>query len=142
MILFEVFKKRRKYEPILRQVWDRISPELVYPPIAETEPEQKLAFFGLVSYATVYQSALAAGMSPSAGHYLARMQLGKYKLDPLILQVVESTFSGFDSAEEQVYADFFCSRLAEVITMVTTGAGDVDALLRELAEGFRKVEFS
>ena len=91
MILLEVFKKRRLYEPILQKTWDRISTDIPYPPVVEEEPAQKLVYFGIVAYATVFESAMAAGMSPSAGHYLARMQIGKYTCQ--IMSGVAITFT-------------------------------------------------
>jgi len=141
MILLEVFKKRSKFDPILQKSWQRISTDMPYPSVAEEEPEQKLVYFGMVAYATVFESALAAEMSPSAGHYLARMQIGKYKLDKLISQAVESVFSGFDTEEEQAYADFFLTRLAKVIKMISAEEGDVTPVLQELAQGFKSVTF-
>ena len=141
MILLEVFKKRRLYEPILQKTWDRISTDIPYPQVVEEEPAQKLVYFGIVAYATVFESAMAAGMSPSAGHYLARMQIGEYKLDKLITQAVESIFSGFDAEEEQAYADFFLTRLAQVIKMISVEQGDVAPVMQELAQGFKNVTF-
>ena len=137
MILVEVFKHRRKLEPIIQQTWKRIGTEIPYPPIAEDDPEQKLTYFGMVAYAVVYQSALAAGMSTSAAHYLARMQIGKYKLGKPITKVVESIYTGHETAEDKACADFYLTRMAQIIDMVKTGDGEIDAVLQELAKAYQ-----
>ena len=141
MIAIEVFKKKKKMAPIQNKCWPVITNDMPYPPAAEQEPAQKLVYFGVIAYATIFESATAAGMSSSAGHYLARMQIGKYKLDKLISQAVESVFSGFDTEEEQAYADFFLTRLAQVIKMVSVEEGDIALVMQELAQGFKSVTF-
>lgn len=140
MILFEVFKKRRLFEPILNKTWQAVMTDMPYPQIAEQEAEQKLLYFGLVAYAAVYGAAIAAGMSTSAAHYLARMQIGKYKLGKTITQTVENVFSGHDTDLERAYADFYLTRLSRITDMVTAGEGEVEPVLLELAQGFKRTE--
>lgn len=137
MILFEVLKKRRIFEPIMKKTWQRISTDIPYPPGTEDDPQQKLLYFGMVGYAAVYASALAAGMSTSAAHYLSRMQVGKYNLGKSTTKVVEEIFSGHESDEERAYADFYLSRLAQIIDMVNREEGDVGSVMQELAKEFR-----
>jgi hypothetical protein len=141
MIIFEIFKKSRSFEPILKKTWQRISTDIPYPPLAEDDPRQKLLYFGMLAYAAVFESALAAGMSTSAAHYLARMQIGKYKLGKPISRAVADVFSGHESDEERAYAEFFLTRLAGIIAMVRAGEGDVAPIMRELAQGFRRATF-
>lgn len=137
MIIFEVFKHRRKLEPIIQQTWKRIGTDIPYPPIAEEDPKQKLIYFGMVAYAMVYESALAAEMSTSAAHYLSRMQIGKYKLGKPVTQEVEGIFTGHETEEAKIYADFFLTRLAQIIKMVKTGEGDIESVMLELAQAFK-----
>ncbi len=139
MIAIEVFRKKKKMEPILQKCWPVVSERLVYPQVVDRDPPQKLVFFGLMTYATVYEAASAAGMSSSAAHYLARMQLGKCRLGEAVEKVVESTFSGFDSEEEQAYADLFHDTIARVIEKITADETELDAELQKLADGFRPV---
>ena len=139
MIAIEVFRKKKKMEPILQKCWPVITANLPYPPAAEQEPAQKLVYFGLITYATVFESAVAAGMSSSAGHYLARMQLEKCDLAATVNGLVESTFSGFDSDEEQAYVDFFHSRISQAITRIMAGDENIDTFRQELAEHFNAV---
>lgn len=137
MLLFEVMKNRRKLEPIIQQTWKRIGTDIPYPQAAEEDADQKLIYFGMIAYALVYQSALAADLSTSAAHYLSRMQIGKYKLGKPVTKQVEEIFTGHDTEEEQAYADFFLTRLAQIINMVKSGEGDVEAVMQELAQAYQ-----
>ena len=139
MIAIEVFRKKKKMAPILNSCWPVLTDAMPYPAGAETEPAQKLVYFGMMTYAIVYESAIAAGMSSSAAHYLARLQLGKCKLGDAVTGVVESTFSGFDTDEERAYADFFHSRVGQAIEKIMAGSSDVESLQLELAGHFRPV---
>ena len=139
MIAIEVFRKKKKMEPILQKCWPVISERLIYPDVVEEDPAQKLVFFGLMTYATVFESAIAGTMSSDAGHYLARMQLGKCNLGEAVETVVESTFSGFDSDEEQAYADLFHAAVAGMIEKIIAGDSDLEPLLQKLADGYRPV---
>ncbi|HKJ04319.1 MAG TPA: hypothetical protein VJ974_01890 [Geopsychrobacteraceae bacterium] len=140
MILFEVLRKRGRFGPILERTWKRIGTDIPYPPVTEQNPAQRLIYFGMIAYALVYESALAAGMSTSAAHYLARMQIGKYNLDKASTSVVEGFFSGCETKDEQAYADFFLTRMGTIIKMVESGEGDIDLVMNELAQTFKSPE--
>ena len=135
MYLLEIIQKRRIYEPIFKQTWQRISTALVYPALAEGEPLQKLLFLGQVTYAAVYVSALAAGMSSSAAHCLARNQLRQFKVDKPVAKVVAHRFSGTDDVGEQAYAELLRSHLAHIQQQDLPGE-QVATLMAELAERF------
>ena len=137
MLFFEVMKHRRKLEPIIQQTWKRIGKDIPYPQVAEDNAEQKLIYFGMIAYAMVYESGLAAGMSTSAAHYLSRMQVGKYKLGKSTTRVVEDIFTGHENDDEKIYADFFLTRLAQIIKIVKSGEGEVEPLMLELAQAFK-----
>ena len=137
MLLFEVMKNRRKLEPIIQQTWKRIGTDIPYPQAAEEDAEQKLIYFGMIAYALVYQSALAADLSTSAAHYLSRMQVGKYKLGKSATKQVEEIFTGHENEEERAYADYFLTRLNRIIKMVKDGDGDVEEVMQELALAYQ-----
>jgi hypothetical protein len=137
MIVIEVFRKKKKMEPILNRCWSRLTNDMPYPAVADEDPVQKLVYFGLIAYATVYEAAIAAGMSSSAAHYLARLQLGKCKLGQPVTNVVEATFSGFDSEEKRQYAAVFHTHIGQAIEKILAGSDDIDALQTELAGHFK-----
>ncbi len=139
MIAIEVFRKKKKMQPILQKCWPVISEKIIYPQIVDEDPPQKLVFFGLMTYATVFESAIAGSMSSDAGHYLARMQLGKCNLGEAVEKVVESTFSGFDRDEEQIYADLYHDNVARMIEKIMADDSDLEALLQKVADGYRPV---
>jgi len=142
MILIDIFKRKRKLEPLFKKCWQRIGDEIIYPEIVEEEPVQKLVYYGLLSYATIYESALVVGMEPSTGHYLARMQIGKYKLGDDVTEVVESTFSGLETDDAAAYADFFLGQVNLIVNIISEGEGEITSLLKELADGYRPAEWS
>ena len=139
MIAIEVFRKRKKMEPILNRCWPALTTDLPYPAVVGQEPAQKLVYFGLITYATVYESAVAAGMSSSAAHYLARLQVGNCKLGQPVTGIVESTFSGSDEEDVRLYAEGFHSRIGEAIEKIMDGDNSIEPLLLELAGHFRPV---
>lgn len=114
---------------------------MIYPPVAEQDPAQKLVYYGLMTYAAVFESALAAGMSTSAAHHLARLQVGKYKFDPLITKAVGGVFADAETAQEQAYADFFLSHMAQVIASVQTGVADLESVMIDMSREFKPVTF-
>jgi len=137
MILFEVFKKRGKFLAIFKQCWEVVVDDMPYPEGAEQDSRQKLAYFGMIAYSLVYESAVAAGMSASAAHYLARMQLGKYKLGRDLTSAIEAIFSGSENEEESACAELFLDRVSQVVAEITSGRDDVTAILLELSQAFR-----
>lgn len=141
MILVDILKRKRKLEPLLKKCWQRISENILYPAVVDEEPAQKLIYYGLLSYATIYESAIVVGMSPSTAHYLARMQLGKYKLGEAVTEAVESTFSGFDTEAAQAYADLFHQQIGQAVQKIVAGENDVDQLMQVLAAGYQPVRF-
>jgi hypothetical protein len=139
MIAIEVFKKKKKMAPIMNKCWPIITSDMPYPPMAEQEPAQKLVYFGVITYATVFESATAAGMSSSAGHYLARMQLGKCALGEVVTEHVESTFSGFDTDAEQEYVDFFHSHIGQAIERIMADEGEIESLRQAMADHYKPI---
>ena len=138
MIAIEVFRKKKKMEPILQKCWTPITEGIIYPAVAEEEPAQKLVVFGLVAYATVFASAVAGGMSSSAGHYLARMQLGKCNLGKVVNELVETTFSGSENEDEQANAELFQQNIDRMVAKLLDDDADIAAEQQMLAAGFRK----
>lgn len=139
MIAIEVIRKKKRMEPILQKSWPVISEKIIYPPMVEEDQAQKLVFFGLMTYATVFESAILGTMSSSAAHYLARIQLGKCSLGETVERVVESTFSGFDSDDEELYADLFLTTVSAMIGKILAGDDDLDPMMQKLADGYRPV---
>lgn len=139
VIFFEVLKKRRKVGPVLQKTWDRVGSNLIYPQIAESDPDQKLIYFGMVAYATVFESATSEGMSSSGAHYLARMQIGKYKLGASITKKVEDVFSGTEDDLEQENAAMLRKGLAQIVAIVNAGEGEVEAILRNMGHQYKKI---
>ena len=62
MLLLDIFKRKKKLEPLFNKCWQRIGDEIIYPAIVEEEPVQKLVFYGQLTYAVIFESALAVGM--------------------------------------------------------------------------------
>lgn len=141
MYIFEIFKKRRKFEPIFTCTWERVSKNMVYPSVADEDPAQKLVYYGLMAYAVVFEAALAADMSTSAAHHLARLQVGKYKFDPLITRAVERVFADAETEAERGYADLFLSRVAQLITRLDGKDSDAGPVLKELSQAYKTVTF-
>ena len=139
MIAIEVFRKRKRMEPILNRCWPVLTHDMPYPAITDQQPVQKLVYFGQITYAIVYESALVAGMSSSAAHYLARLQLGKCKLGQPVTGAVEATFSGIVEEDDRHYADGIHRQIGRAIEKIMAGDDHVDPLLQELARHFRPV---
>ncbi|PLX91319.1 MAG: hypothetical protein C0619_07585 [Desulfuromonas sp.] len=137
MYIFEIFKKRRDFEPIFKSLWDRISPELVYPQVADEDQRQKLIYVGLLAYAAVFTSATAAKMSSSAAHYLARTQMRQYKFDKQTGKAVEKLFSGTESAEEQAYAKLLLERMGQIAMNEEHDNAEVSMLMQEIASAYQ-----
>jgi len=143
MYALEIFLKKRKFSAIYKTVWPLVSAHVTYPPGTEGEPEQKLAFFGALSYGTVYQCALAAGMSTSAAHYMARLLLRNLKFEGWMNEAVIAIFAPSDEAE-RAYADAFLSRVASLVETLRAGgdAAAVEPAMDELSRLYRKVDFA
>ncbi|WP_298037982.1 hypothetical protein [uncultured Desulfuromonas sp.] len=147
MIVFEIFRKRRTFAAIFNKVWPLVSAYIPYPPDIGDEPEQQLVFTGALVYGTVYQSALAAGTSTSAAHYLARMHLRNYKFDSAVSESITEIFAGSDDAEEQEYTDLFQTRLGGIVETVrakgdAADPADIEPALLELSRSYRRVTFT
>jgi hypothetical protein len=145
MYYLEIFLKKRKFSAIYTPAWTRLSAHITYPPDTEDAPEQRLAFFGALSYATGYQSALAAGMSTSAAHYLARVLLRKFKFEEWLNEALIALFAPDDEGA-QAYADGFLARVGALVERVCSGEGmaepAVELAMVDLSEFYRKVSFS
>jgi hypothetical protein len=147
MYVIEIFTKKRRFSAIYKTVWPLISASITYPPATENEPEQKLIFFGALTYGTVYQSALAAGMTTSAAHYMARMLLRNLKFDDWMTEAVIAIFAPSDDEEEQTYAASFLTRIASLIETIrgrpdAIGAAETADAMLELSRIYRKVDFT
>ncbi|MDT8421847.1 MAG: hypothetical protein RQ754_15580 [Desulfuromonadales bacterium] len=140
MYIFEIFKKRRDFEPIFKSLWSRISPELVYPPVAAEDQHQKLIYVGLLAYAAVFTSATAARMSSSAAHYLARTQMRQYKFDKQTGKAVEKLFSGTECAEEQAYAQLLLERMGQIAGNEQADGAEVALIMQEVASAYQPLE--
>ncbi len=140
MYALEIFLKKRKFSAIYKTVWSLVSAHVTYPPGTEDEPVQKLVFFGALSYGTVYQCALAAGMSTSAAHYMARLLLRNLKFEGWMNEAVIAIFAPSDAAE-RAYADAFFGRIASLVETVRAGGGAaaVEPAMVELSRIYRKV---
>ncbi|PLX99580.1 MAG: hypothetical protein C0623_08745 [Desulfuromonas sp.] len=139
MILLDIFKRKKKLTPLFKKCWQRIGDEIIYPAVVEDDPPQKIVYYGLLSYATIYEVAVAVGMEPSTGHYLARMQVGKFKLGADVTRIVEATFSGLERADDIAYADLFHNRVGRMVEMICDDGGDITPLLQELANAYKPV---
>ncbi len=146
MYILEIFRKRRKFTAIFEKAWQLISSNIAYPPNTSDEPAQKLVFFGALAYGAVYQSALAAGMSTSAAHYLARMHMRKYKFENFLTEAVDAIFAASDDEEEQKYSTFFLDRIRDMVQTVfdkkdAACPADIEPAMLELSRFYRKVVF-
>jgi hypothetical protein len=146
MYIVEIFTKKRRFSAVYKAVWPLISAGIAYPPETENEPEQKLVYFGALSYGTVYQSALAAGMTTSAAHYMARMLLRNLKFDDWMTEAIIAIFAPSDD-EEQKYVASFLARIASLIETIRARGDAVEAaeiapVLLELSRFYRKVDFT
>ena len=145
MYLLEIFLKKRKVSAVYKTVWPLLSAHITYPPGTDDEPEQRLVFFGALAYATVYQSSLAAGMSTSAAHYMARMMLRNLKFDEWMNEAIVAIFAPHDD-EAQAYASDFLARVGSLVETVRArgemaGAADIEPAMVELSEFYRKATF-
>ncbi len=144
MYILEIFLKKRKFSTIYKAAWPLISTHIIYPPDTDEEPEQRLVFFGALTYATVYQSCLAAGMSTSAGHHLARILLRNLKFEEWINEAIIDIFAP-DDEQAQAYTAGLFSRVGSLIDSVRTGgdaaADDIELAMVEVSKFYRKVMF-
>jgi hypothetical protein len=146
MYIVEIFTKKRRFSAVYKAVWPLISAGIAYPPETENEPKQKLVYFGALSYGTVYQSALAAGMTTSAAHYMARMLLRNLKFDNWMTEAIIAIFAPSDE-EERAYAAAFLATIASLIEMIrargeAVEADEIASVMLELSRFFRKVDFT
>jgi hypothetical protein len=145
MYILEIFLKKRKFSSIYKTAWPLLSAHVIYPPGTDDAPEQRLVFFGALSYAAVYQSSLAAGMSTSAAHYMARVFLRNFKFEEWINEAIIAIFAPADD-EAQAYASGFLARVGSLMEMVRAGGdaagpADIEPAMAELSESYRKVTF-
>jgi hypothetical protein len=146
MYIVEIFTKKRRFSAVYKAVWPLISAGIAYPPETENEPEQKLVYFGALSYGTVYQSALAAGMTTSAAHYMARMLLRNLKFDDWMTEAIIAIFAPSDD-EERSYVASFLATIASLIEMIrargdAVEAAEIASVMLELSRFYRKVDFT
>jgi hypothetical protein len=136
MGLVDLFCKRRKFLPLFEQVWAAVSPHLAI----TAGPEEELAhrldcfYYASVVYASVYQAALAAGMSTSTGHSLARIQLGKYPFESDLAPAVDALFSADAGSRERDWAEALQATLGRIVAGVAGGDLAATAVVAELEE--------
>lgn len=144
MYVLEVFRKKRKFSAIYKTAWPLLSAHIAYPPDTGEQPEQRLVYFGALAYATAYQSSLAAGMSTSAAHYMARMLLRNFKFDEWMNEAIFAIFAPSDD-EAKAYVTDFLDRVGSLVETVrargdAAGAADIESALVELSAVYRKVD--
>lgn len=137
MLVFEIFKKRRDFEPIFKKLWDRISAELAYPTIADEDQQQELIYLGMLLYAAVFTCAELAGMSSSAAHYLSRTQIRQYKFDKPSGKAIENLFSGTDDENEKAYAGLLLQSMRRAVELDEPAEGEITAIMQEIAAAYR-----
>ena len=100
MYILEIFLKKRKYAQIFDKTWKEIGDCLavVQKADASTDPKLELFFFISMVYCTVQHAALAAGMSNSSAHYLARIQSKKYRVETPIVMAAQDLFAAPEQA--------------------------------------------
>jgi len=143
MYVLEIFRKKRKFSTLYKPVWALVSANIAYPPGTEDEPEQRLVYFGALAYATAYQSSVAAGMSTSAAHYMARTLLRNFKFDEWMNGAIIAIFAPADD-EAQAYASDFLARVGSLVETIrlrgdAAGPADVEPAMVELSEFYRRV---
>ena len=147
MGLFELLFKRRRFLPLYERVWDAVSPHLAITAGPEEPIPHRLAcfYYGSVVYASVYQTALAAGMSTSSGYALARLHLGKYPFDGDLGTAVDALFTADAGSPERRWGDTLQDRLGRIVAAVKAGgaaaASGVATELEALAEDFATLAF-
>lgn len=136
MALFEVLFKRRRFLPIHQRAWEAITPHLAIGAGPEDERAHRLECFHYASvvYTSVYQAALAAGMSTSTGHSLARLHLGKYPFDGALCDAVDAAFSADPGSSERRWAEALKTRLERVVAAPATVADELAALREVFAD--------
>lgn len=144
MGLFELLLKRRRFLPLFERVWDVVSPHLAITAGPEAPVAHRLAcfYYGSVVYAGVFQAARAAGMSPSSGHALARLQLGHYPFDAALKDAVDDLFTAAAGTPEGTWSETLTASLSRIVALVKGGgdgadhavAAELEALERRFGE--------
>ena len=147
MYILEIFFKKRKYSAIFNEVWKAIGDEISLSQAAETsvDPQLELVYFLTVYYAAVFHAALAAGMSSSSAHYLARIQTQKSKIDKVIIALAQEVFSAPDDEKLKRYADQLNTSIQGIVAAVeTNGAENAEfkSSMSELTQCFHSCGFS
>ena len=149
MYILEIFLKRRKFTQIFEKSWIVIGNNISLAQDSEDEQESQLELYYFVSmvYSTVLHVAEAAGMSTSAAHYLARIQVKKSNIDETIVAAAQEIFAAPDEAKILAYADFLNPRIEAIVAAAVkseTGPDQTETLnaVNEIYQYFRQSEFS
>ncbi len=149
MYILDIFFKRRKFIAIFEKTWQSIGDKISLVQGAEDEAEAQLELFYFVSvvYCSVFHSALAAGMSESSAHYLARIQTKKSKVDESIVTAVEEMFSTPEGEQQQTYVQLANAKIAPMVSAQTEagvelGPATLQASLDELHQAVRVCGYS
>jgi len=146
--LFEVLAKRRKFLPLYEQVWAFIKPHLTINPNPANEITHRLEcfYYASVVYSSVYQAALAAGMSTSSAYSLARIQLRKCPFDSALTDAVDGLFVAEAESREQRFAEQLQATIGRIAAAAvgSPGAPSVDPAseLEGLARAFADYDFA
>lgn len=149
MYILEIFFKRRKFMALFDDAWKVIGNNISMSQQAAkvSDPRLELYYFAAVFYCTLYHAAVAAGMSTSSAHYLARIQTRKSKVDTAIVSAAEEIFT---SPDDEKLAGFGAS-LQQCIEPIVAAVARHDAADQEaqfnasmlaLYQSFQQFEFS
>ncbi len=150
MYILEIFFKRRRFTEIFENSWKAIGNNISLPTDAgdATEPQLELFYFVSILYSTVYHAALAAGMSTSSAHYLARIQVNKSKVDSFISTAAYEIFAAAPDDEKlKEYAGHLTACLQPIVTVTTKKGSTIDEAefipqMAELRQHFQQCGFS
>lgn len=149
MYILDIFFKRRKFIELFEQTWKAIGDKLSLARGTEDETEAQLELFYFVSvvYSSVFHTALAAGMSASSAHYLARLQSKKSKVDQTIVMAVEKMFSTPEGKKQDEYVALTNAKIKPIVAALqgvapAQGDGELQASLDELRQSVEDVGFT
>ena len=149
MYILEIFFKRRKFTEIFENSWKAIGNNISLVEGADdsADPQLELFYFVSIIYSTVYHAALAAGMSTSSAHYLARIQAKKSKIDPPIIAAAIEVFAAPDDEKLKEYATYLDGCLQPIVAEAAEQGSSTDEAefrqpMSELRQYFQQCRFS
>lgn len=117
MYILDIFFKKRKFTEIFEKAWIVIGNNITLAQDGEngTDPVLEMYYFVSMIYSTVFHCAEAAGMSSSAAHYLARIQVQESKVDPPIAAAAQEIFAVPDDEKIRDYAEYLNPRIQAIV---------------------------